>query len=117
MNYQYLLNNFSAIDSAYYAERNLPLSGRSIEQVPPASVFVFVENPPYGDIQQGILYNAKEMMQRVERWIQRYARKPDRTVRTFYHSDRTTVYELQIRPDASDIDEVLSHTKPTGAQP
>lgn len=117
MNYQYLLNDFADIDSTYYAERDLPLSRRSVDQVPPASVFVFVENPPYGDIQQGILYNAGEVMQRVERWIRQYARKPNRTVRTFYHTDRTTVYELEIRPDASDIDEVLSHTRPTGGQP
>ena len=108
MDYDYFLDEYAAIDSLYYQQ----LGQESIEEVPPASIFIFTEKPPYGDIQQGILYNASGVMRDVEQWMADFRTLPDREVRIFYEGPSTKVYEIVNREEESKVSDILYHIYP-----
>lgn len=112
MNYDYFLDRYSNIDSVYHQWLSLPVDQRPIQETPPPSIFVFVENPPYGSIQQGILYNAGSVMRDVEQWMENFQKQENRTVNIYYQSDDATVYEIVNRDAESEINEVIMHLNP-----
>ncbi|MDZ7680251.1 MAG: hypothetical protein U5J63_00735 [Fodinibius sp.] len=105
MDYDYFLDEYAAIDSLYHQQ----LGQESIENVPPASIFIFTEKPPYGNIQQGILYNASGVMRDVEQWMADFRSLPDRQVQIFYEDSYTKVYEIVNREEESKISDILYH--------
>lgn len=115
MNYRYFLNNYGAIDSLYQQYLTIPdnLKPKS-QEVPPASIFLFVEKPPYGSIQQGILYDAPGIMRDMEQWLISYKRLKRQNLRVYYESDETIVYEIVNRKDESTIKGVLKNIYPKG---
>ncbi|MDZ7693498.1 MAG: hypothetical protein U5K69_20665 [Balneolaceae bacterium] len=113
MNYNYFLNQYGSIDSLYQQWLLVPPQQRTNQAVPPPSIFVFVEKPPYGSIQQGILYNSSNVMRNIEQWFSQFRELEGRTVNTYYSSDQVTVYEIVNRKGEAEIDEVLLHIHPT----
>ena len=108
MDYDYFLDEYGAIDSLYHQQ----LGQESIEEVPPASIFIFAEKPPYGNIQQGILYNASGVMRDVEQWMADFRTLPDREVRIFFENSTTKVYEIVNRENESKVSDILYHIYP-----
>lgn len=112
MNYRYFMDEYGRIDSLYHAQLQVPRAQRKLKSVPPASIFVFTENPPYGIIQQGILYADDRVMRDLDQWLVGFRDMPDRDVEVYYQDTYTTVYEIVNRSGASDIDELLLHIHP-----
>ncbi|MGN8226450.1 hypothetical protein [Gracilimonas sp. BCB1] len=114
MNYQFFLNNYGVIDSLYQQYLMVPDDQRpEVQEVPPASIFLFVEKPPYGSIQQGILYDAQNIMRDIEQWLVTFRRLEGRKVRVYYETDEAIVYEIVNRDDESTIGGVLRNIYPT----
>ncbi|MCW9708308.1 hypothetical protein [Fodinibius salsisoli] len=113
MEYEFFLNEYSAIDSLYRQQLQLPEIERTIEEVPPASIFVLTEKPPYNSIQQGILYDSPSVMRDVEEWLAKYKQLPGRQVEVFYSDSTTTVYEIINRQNESNIEDVLYNIYPS----
>lgn len=116
MNYQYFLNNYGAIDSLYQQYLTVPDVQRSeIEEVPPASIFIFLEKPPYGSIQQGILYDAQTVMRDLEQWLDSFKDLEGRELNVYHETEQTIVYEIVNREGESTITGVLKNIYPTEA--
>ena len=114
MNYQYFLNNYGAIDSLYQQYLTVPVDQRSdTEEIPPASIFLFVEKPPYGSIQQGILYDAQGTMRDLEQWLVSFRELEDRELKVYHETEETIVYEILNREGESSISGVLRNIYPT----
>lgn len=113
MSYKYFLDNYGVIDSLYQQYLTVPKVEKSkIRDIPPASIFLFVEKPPYGSIQQGILYNAQGVMRDMEQWLASFKRLENRTVRTYHETEETVVYEIVNREGESTINGVLRNVYP-----
>ncbi|MAO64788.1 MAG: hypothetical protein CL666_07285 [Balneola sp.] len=113
MTYQYFLNNYGAIDSLYQQYLTVPAEQRSeVQEVPPASIFIFVEKPPYGSIQQGILYDAQSTMRDIEQWLSSFREMEGRTLEVYHETDQTTIYEIVNREGESTIEGVLNNIYP-----
>jgi len=112
MNYGYFMDEYGRIDSLYHAQLQVPKAQRKIKQVPPASIFIFKENPPYGAIQQGILYADDRVMRDLDQWLQGFRQMPDRKVEVYYRDKYTTVYEIINRGSESNINDLLLHVRP-----
>ncbi|NGP87895.1 hypothetical protein [Fodinibius halophilus] len=108
MDYEYFLDEYGAIDSLYQQQ----LTSTSVEVVPPASIFVFTEKAPYGNIQQGILYDSPAVMRDLEQWLADFEKLPDRKVSVFYDGPSTRVYEIINRPTESKVKDILFHIYP-----
>ncbi|WP_421774550.1 hypothetical protein [Gracilimonas sp.] len=114
MNYQFFLDNYGVIDSLYQQYLMVPDDQRpEVQEVPPASIFLFVEKPPYGSIQQGILYDAQNIMRDVEQWLVTFRQLEGRKVRVYYETEEAIVYEIVNRDDESTIGGVLKNIYPT----
>ncbi len=114
MNYQFFLNNYGVIDSLYQQYLMVPDDQRpEVQEVPPASIFLFVEKPPYGSIQQGILYDAQNTMRDIEQWLVTFRQLEGRKVRVYYETEEAIVYEIVNRDDESTIGGVLKNIYPT----
>lgn len=112
MNYQFFLDNYGAIDSLYQQYLTVPVEARAKEAVPPASIFVFVEKPPYESFQQGIVYESSVVMQDIEQWLASFQSMEGRELRVFYESNDTIVYEIVNREGESDITSILFNIYP-----
>lgn len=112
MTYDFFLNQYGSIDSLYHQWLSVPTEQRSTQAVPPPSIFVFVEKPPFGSIQQGILYNSESVMRDIEQWLSEFRTMENRTVATFFESREVAVYEIVNREGESQVDEVLLHVQP-----
>ncbi len=113
MNYEFFLNNYGAIDSLYQQYLTVPDNQRPEEQeVPPASIFIFVEKPPYGSIQQGILYDAQRIMRDMEQWLASFRQLEGRKVNIYYETEETIIYEIVNRKSESTISGVLRNIYP-----
>lgn len=112
MNYSYFIENYGAIDSLYQQYLLVPEKDQVLKEVPPASIFIFVEKPPYGLIQQGILYDAPTVMNDLQQWLTNFSTLEGRNLRLYYESDRALVYEIVNRKGYSKIGPVLSNTMP-----
>lgn len=112
MDYEYFLSEYSRLDSLYHRQKKLARISQEPAYILPASIFVFVEKPPYKSIQQGILYDSPSVMQSVNRWLAHYRTLPNRTVEVFYSTDNTVVYEIVNRKNESKIQDILYHIYP-----
>lgn len=113
MNYDFFLDNYGAIDSLYQQYLTVPNDQRPEEQaVPPASIFLFVEKPPYGSIQQGILYDAQGVMRDLEQWLASFRQLEGRKVNIYHETEGTIVYEIINRESESTITGVLRNIYP-----
>lgn len=110
MDYGFFLKNYATIDSVYHQQLKVPYQKRIPHDIPPASIFVFVEKPPFESIQQGILYNAPAVMHELDRWISNYKISGGGEVEVFYSDQATTVYEITNREGESEIERILSNT-------
>lgn len=108
MDYEYFLDEYAAIDSTYQQQ----LGSESLEEVPPASIFIFTEKAPYGSIQQGILYDSPSVMRDVKQWIADFKKLPNRRVEVFYNGPSTKVYEIVNRPTDSRVGDILNQIYP-----
>jgi hypothetical protein len=113
MSYQYFLENYGVIDSLYQQYLTVPDDQRTeVEEVPPASIFIFVEKPPYGSIQQGILYDAQGTMRDIEQWLASFSELEGRELEVYHETDQTLVYEIVNREGESTISGVLKNIYP-----
>ncbi|MDR8391013.1 hypothetical protein NC796_07685 [Aliifodinibius sp. S!AR15-10] len=112
MNYDYFLNQYGSVDSLYHQWLSVPEQQRGPRPVPPPSIFIFVEKPPYGSIQQGILYNSGSVMRDVEQWIAQFRTMENRKVTTYFESPDVKVYEIVNREGKAVIEDVLLHVQP-----
>lgn len=113
MNYQFFLNNYGAIDSLYQQYLTFPDDQRpEVQEVPPASIFLFVEKPPYGSIQQGILYDAQRTMRDMEQWLVTFRQLEGRNIKVYHETEEAIVYEIINRDDESTISGVLKNIYP-----
>ncbi len=112
MNYEFFLQNYGAIDSLYQQYLTVPVEQRESEEIPPASIFLFVEKPPYNSIQQGILYESSTVMKDIEQWIATFRELENRTIEVYYESEDAIVYEIINRADESNINKVLLNMYP-----
>jgi len=111
MNYSYFIENYGAIDSLYQQYLLVPEKEQELKEVPPASIFIFVEKPPFGLIQQGILYDSPTVMNDLQQWLTNFSTLEGRKIRLYYESDRALVYEIVNREGFSKVGPVLSNTK------
>jgi hypothetical protein len=113
MNYEFFLNSYENIDSLYQEYLELPKELRpDTANVPSASIFIFVQKPPYKSIQQGILFDPKEQMESLEDWIARYSSLPNREVLIYKETDDALIYEIINRNDESYIGDILMNIYP-----
>lgn len=108
MDYEYFLDEYGAIDAEYREQ----LQTETVEDVPPASIFIFAEKAPYGAIQQGILYDSQSVMRDIDQWITEFRELPNRTVKVFYEGPSTIVYEIVNRSTESRVSDILYHIYP-----
>lgn len=107
MNYDFFLDNYGTIDSLYQEYLLVPRAERETKEVPPASIFLFLEKPPYSLIEQGILYDAFGTMSDMQQWISSFSELEGRTLEIYYESDDAIVYEIINRESESDIGSIL----------
>lgn len=112
MNYNYFLNNYGVIDSLYQQYLTVEDVQRDNREVPPASIFLFVEKAPYGSIQQGILYDSPSMMRDMQQWLETFKTLENRVVDVYYENNNAIVYEIVNREDESKINSVLLNMYP-----
>ncbi|MBO6648619.1 MAG: hypothetical protein JJ932_12575 [Balneolaceae bacterium] len=112
MNYEFFLDNYGVIDSLYQQYLELPKAMRAGEEIPPASIFLFLEKPPYSGIQQGILYNSQSTMSDMQQWIQVFETLEDRIIEVYYESEDAIIYEIVNREKESKINAVLMNIFP-----
>lgn len=107
MNYDFFLDNYGTIDSLYQEYLLVPRALRETKEVPPASIFLFLEKPPYSLIEQGILYDAFGTMNDMQQWISSFSELDGRNLVVYYESDDAIVYEIINRDSESDIGSIL----------
>ncbi len=112
MNYEFFLDNYGVIDSLYQQYLTLPEAMRAGENIPPASIFLFLEKPPYSGIQQGILYNSQSTMSDMQQWIQVFEGLEGRNIQVYYESEDAIIYEIVNREKESRINSVLRNVFP-----
>lgn len=112
MNYKFFLDNYGRIDSLYRQQLMAPGSANTSGEIPPASIFIFVEKAPYQDIQQGILYDSPAVMRDLRQWLSSYQTLEGRTVRTYYEDSQSVVYQIVNRPNESKVSDILWHIYP-----
>ncbi len=113
MNYEFFLESYGEIDSLYNEYLELPeeMQPDSIN-IPPASIFIFVEKPPYNSIQQGILFESGTQMKAIENWLVTFNGLPDRELRIFEETNDAIIYEIVNRADQSEIGDILMNIYP-----
>lgn len=107
MNYEFFLDNYGSIDSLYQQYLLVPKQEQNFKEIPPASIFLFLEKPPYGYIQQGILYNADAVMNDMQQWISSFRNLEGRKIDVYYESEEAIVYEIVNQENESRIGNVL----------
>lgn len=113
LSYEYFIENYSLVDSLYYEYLNTPEELRPKDvNIPPASIFIFVQKPPYNSIQQGILYNSELVMNQIEAWISDYKELPGRKIVVFEETDDAIIYELINRETESQLSDILMNIYP-----
>ncbi|MEO9886549.1 MAG: hypothetical protein ABJR05_02875 [Balneola sp.] len=113
MNYDFFLNSYGNIDSLYQEYLELPKELRTdTTNIPPASIFIFLQKPPYESIQQGILFDPKEEMESLKDWIDRYSTLPNREVIIYHETEDALVYEIVNQKDQSYIGDILMNIYP-----
>lgn len=112
MNYEFFLDNYGVIDSLYQQYLTLPKAMRAGEEIPPASIFLFLEKPPYSGIQQGILYNSQSTMSDMQQWIQVFKGLEGRNIQVYFESEDAIIYEIVNREKESRINTVLRNVFP-----
>ncbi len=112
MNYEFFLDNYGVIDSLYQQYLTVPRAQREQRDVPPASIFLFLEKPPYTGIQQGILYNPQNTMSDMQQWIEVFENLEGRNIQVYYESDDAIVYEIINREKESRVTAVLRNVFP-----
>ncbi|MTI86620.1 MAG: hypothetical protein FH748_01485 [Balneolaceae bacterium] len=112
MNYDFFLNNYGVIDSLYQQYLTVPDVQRENKDVPPASIFLFVEKPPYGTIQQGILYDSPDVMRDIEQWLNSFKLMENRVLKVYYEDENARIYEIVNRDGESDIQGILLNMYP-----
>lgn len=112
MNYEFFLDNYGVIDSLYQQYLLVPKALRDQKEIPPASIFLFLEKPPYSAIQQGILYDSQSTMNDMNQWIEVFQRMEGRNIRTYYEGEDAIVYEIINREKESRISSVLNNVFP-----
>lgn len=112
MNYEFFLDNYGVIDSLYQQYLTVPRAQREQRDVPPASIFLFLEKPPYTGIQQGILYNSQNTMSDMQQWIEVFEGLEGRNIQVYYESDDAIIYEIVNRDSESRINAVLLNIFP-----
>ena len=112
MNYEFFLDNYGVIDSLYQQYLTLPKESRAGEDIPPASIFLFLEKPPYSGIQQGILYNSQNTMSDMQQWISVFEGLEGRKIEVYYESEDAIIYEIINRGEESRINTVLMNIFP-----
>ena len=80
--------------------------------IPPASIFVFIQKPPYNSIQQGILFQPEEQMIALSEWIDNFSMLPNREVFIYKETDDSIIYEILNRKDESYIGDILMNIYP-----
>jgi hypothetical protein len=109
MNYHFFLEKYDRLDNLYRQQLAAP---DTVLSIPPASIFVFIEKPPYGAIQQGILYDTPTVMRNMQQWIERYRETENRTVKTYYEDEQSIVYQIINRIGESEINQILWNIYP-----
>lgn len=112
MNYEFFLDNYGVIDSLYQQYLTLPKASRAGEEIPPASIFLFLEKPPYSGIQQGILYNSQSTMSDMQQWISVFENLEGRKIEVYYEGEDAIIYEIINRGEESKISTVLMNIFP-----
>tara|TARA_R110002124_G_scaffold252177_4_gene417442 strand:- start:6869 stop:8929 length:2061 start_codon:yes stop_codon:yes gene_type:complete len=113
MNYEFFLTNYAEIDSSYQEYLELPEEIRpDSANIPPASIFVFIQKPPYNSIQQGILFQPEEQMIALSEWIDNFSMLPNREVFIYKETDDSIIYEILNRKDESYIGDILMNIYP-----
>ncbi|HAH52697.1 MAG TPA: hypothetical protein DCL80_16130 [Balneola sp.] len=113
MNYDFFLNSYGNIDSLYQMYLEIPKELRpDTVNIPPASIFVFVQKPPYESAQQGILFQPGELMESLESWIKRFNSLPNREVLVYRETEDAVVYEIINQKDESYIGDILMNIYP-----
>ena len=113
MNYEFFLNSYSEIDEEYNQYLEVPEELRSDSvSIPPASIFVFVQKPPYTSIQQGILYDSQRLMAQLDDWVLNYRSMDGREVVIYYEDDSARIYELINRRGESSLNKILMNVYP-----
>lgn len=113
MSYDFFLSFYSETDSIYYDYLKTPeeLRPKNVN-IPPASIFIFVQKPPYNSIQQGILYDSESLMNELNGWLVDYKELPDRTLRVFEETNDAIIYEIVNRSDDSKLSDILMNIYP-----
>ncbi|MEQ9310563.1 MAG: hypothetical protein RLN90_13995 [Balneolaceae bacterium] len=109
MNYEFFLDNYGGIDSLYQQYLLVPKKLRTEKEIPPASIFLFLEKPPYTGIQQGILYNSQSTMNDMNQWVQVFEGMKGRNIITYYESEDAIIYEIINRENESRINSLLNN--------
>lgn len=113
MNYDFFLESYANIDSLYQEYLELPKELRpDTANVPPASIFVFIQKPPYESIQQGILFDPGDLMQSLSNWISKYDSLPNREVLVYKETEDALIYEIINQKDESYIGDILMNIYP-----
>lgn len=112
MNYEFFLDNYGTIDSLYQLYLLAPIIDEKVKEIPPASIFLFLEKPPYTSIQQGILYNSQGTMFNMEQWVENFSIMKGRNINVYYENDNSIVYEIINRENESRISSVLKNVFP-----
>ena len=113
MSYEFFLNNYSEIDSTYQEYLELPKEIRpDSANIPPASIFIFIQKPPYNSIQQGILYQPEQLMIALSEWVINYSKLPNRDVIVYKETNDAIVYEIINRKEESYIGDILMNIYP-----
>lgn len=113
MNYEFFLESYGIIDSLYQEYLEIPKELRPDSiNIPPASIFVFVQKPPYESAQQGILFEPGELMESLEEWISRFNSLPKREVLVYRETEDAIIYEIINQKDESYIGDILMNIYP-----
>ncbi|MFY0684322.1 MAG: hypothetical protein JXR20_07210 [Balneola sp.] len=113
MNYDFFLESYSEIDSTYQKYLNLPNELKpDTVNIPPASIFVFIQKPPYESIQQGILFEPAQKMEDLNNWITEYKGLPGRQVLVYEETEDAIIYEIINQKDQSYIGDILMNIYP-----
>ncbi len=113
MNYEFFLESYGEIDSLYQDYLEIPEEARpDTVNIPPASIFIFVQKPPYNTIQQGILFESGDLMKELENWIVRFNDLPERDVIVYNETDDAIIYEIINREDQSEVGDILMNIYP-----
>ena len=112
MDYEYFLDEYSEQDSLYHEQLLNSNADRTAANVLPPSIFIFLEKPPYNEIQQGILYDSPSVMRDLEQWLLSFKKLENRTLEIYYEDQNTIVYQIINRRNASQIGDILLNIRP-----